>query len=64
MISEVDVRDWNKVDITKAKRALGNSWVGEPGIGELLTLESFIQEVEDIREKQLKHIPRLERKKT
>ena len=67
MISEVDIRDWDRVDIPQAKVALDNfddyaRMSGIEPIGPLFVLNQFIQHVEEIKKKQTKHIPALEKR--
>lgn len=67
MISEVDIRDWDRVNIPQAKVALDNfddyaRMAGIEPIGPLFVLNQFIQYIEEIKKKQTRHIPVLEKK--
>lgn len=65
MISEIDIADWEKIDIVAAKEALDNmedfSMMGcsvNP-IGAYCVLEKFIKEVELLQKKMIKQVPAL-----
>ena len=72
MISEVDLRDWDKVDFDKARLAVDNlddysrMEVGIAPYGDTECLLTFISNVEKIYKSQLqaatKHIPAILRK--
>lgn len=65
MISDVDVRDWEHIDVIKAKRALNNldnySRMGLSSLpeGPHKILKSFIEEVESVQRRGKKQIAAL-----
>lgn len=65
MISEVDIRDWEKVDIAAARESLQQLDVGYDVTVDgyraayVNTIEYFINQVELIQKKQVKQIPAL-----
>lgn len=62
MISEIDIRDWDNVDINEAKtqlRTLGHALHNDVFLEEYNYLVKFINSVELIRKKQVKQIPAL-----
>ena len=60
MISEVDIRDWEHVDVNEAKtqlRNLGHALHNDAFLDEFNYLVRFINSVELIRKKQVKQVP-------
>lgn len=72
MISEVDIRDWEKIDIQKAKEVVDDlddfarMDKGVEAVGAIKFMQDFFQQLELIRDKQLKaaqsRVPALFRK--
>lgn len=58
MISEVDIRDWDKVDCKVAAQSLVDLGRENP---QYKILEEFVYRVFLLKEKQLRKIPKLER---
>lgn len=57
MISEIDVRDWDKVDCKKIRREINEiEWQVLPDLGVLL---DFVNQVELIQKKQVKQVAAL-----
>ena len=60
MLSEVDLRDWDKVDINLLKIARSATNRKDP-ITIIDCLMHFAEQCLEVREKQLRKIPKLER---
>lgn len=68
MISEVDVRDWDKIDVVRARAVLDDMDdlsrmnVGVVPIGQYAFFKEFIDTVETIQKRQVKQVAALLRK--
>ena len=61
MISEVDIRDWDRVDFRLLEKA--NVYEGQYNpVMALVVLQEFIDQVQEVYKKQTRHIPALEKK--
>lgn len=65
MISDVDIKDWEHIDVKRAEESL-NSLTHAVGSAvfydDLYMLKKFIKEVELLRRKQLQQVPALFKK--
>lgn len=65
MISDVDIKDWEHIDVARAHESL-NSLTHAAGSAvfydDIYMLKKFIQEVELLRRKQVQQIPALFKK--
>ena len=68
MISEVDLRDWERLDIQAAREVVNDlddyakMGVALNPVGAIRFMDRFFQQLEELKEKQLRKIPKLERK--
>lgn len=62
MINEIDIRDWDKIDVEAARQEL-ESTQGQYGVG-FQYLWDFIDQVELIQKKQVKQVAALFKEKT
>lgn len=62
-ISEVDIRDWQSIQLGPVKQAVNKLWhVDDVNLNDLQMIEKFFQQVELIRNRQLQAIPALFRR--